>query len=184
MALLGNKQLTVKWGGCLSFDGVNDYVDAGSGASLSPNVFSITMWVNVNTISTQNFMARKAESPYKGWAFYFDPGGRPGFDYFYGDGTSALSQSFISTPVISSGTWYSISVVVNNGSSVQFYLNGYPSGQGVPTQSFIYPPNALRLGSSQSGYYGGYANGKLDDVRIYNRALSAAEVLAIYNSTR
>ena len=39
----------------------------------------------------------------------------------------------------------------------------------------------VKIGTFTSGFY---VNGLIDDVRLYNRALSAAEVLAIYNAER
>jgi hypothetical protein len=68
--------------------------------------------------------------------------------------------------------WHHI-VVVNSAGAVTFYLNGTPDGTATGGMAFD-------VGSIGSGF-GGYFAGKIDDVRVYNRALSATEVADLYN---
>ena len=87
---------------------------------------------------------------------------------------------------LSISTWYHVGIVAN-GSTIQMYLNGAATGSpgsynGTLKTSFT----NIRLGAKPddgtgvSGSTPLFFNGRMDDVRFYNRALSFAEVLALY----
>ena len=82
-----------------------------------------------------------------------------------------------STPSIN--TW-SHWVMVRKDSKVYFYLNGSVTGSATVT-----PPTIVTPANMSIGYNSGYApetfTGAIDDVRIYSRALSAAEVSQLYS---
>ena len=76
------------------------------------------------------------------------------------------------------GNWYHLAVT-RSGNTFQFYINGalvstWGSAVTIPDAN-----GPLTIGAAEGG---GFFNGLIDDVRIYNRALSASEVLGIYNS--
>jgi type II secretory pathway pseudopilin PulG len=82
-------------------------------------------------------------------------------------------------------TWKHIVAVVN-GSSEKYYddgVNFYTYSAGSCLALSI--SRIGQAGASPGGQFNWYPfNGLIDDVRIYNRALSAAEIAAIYNATR
>ena len=66
---------------------------------------------------------------------------------------------------------------------MQLYADGQLQVATIgPTGTRSAPPN-LRLGSIQSGYGGGFLAGTIDDVRLFNRTLSAAEVIGTMSRT-
>ncbi|MDP3948490.1 MAG: LamG domain-containing protein, partial [bacterium] len=81
----------------------------------------------------------------------------------------------------SQNVWYHI-VGVKNGATLTLYVNGSQT-------ETVTVANPKKTGSAPL-YFGRRANGsyaafmQLDDVRIYNRALSAAEIYALYSATR
>jgi Concanavalin A-like lectin/glucanases superfamily len=92
----------------------------------------------------------------------------------------------IGTPngAITTGGWYNVACIRNNG-SLSTYINGSlsisgPEGLTAPTY-----PIPARFGTMSSttfppsNNYNGF-NGRLDEMRVYNRALTAAEILQIY----
>ena len=171
--------------GAISFDGTNDYIDCGKDTSLSPESFTITAWINLRALSTENLVARKAENPYEGWAFFIQGASQPklSFSYFYGNGTTATQQNLAANTNLQVNNWYHIAITVINGNSVRFYLNGALDGERTLTQRFTYPDRSLTIGKSESGYFGGYTNGMIDEIRIYNHILSAEEILAQYKGS-
>ena len=88
--------------------------------------------------------------------------------------------------------WNFVAYVYTNGDRLEkLYSNGVLKGQHTLANSFTIDTapvscNKLWLGSRTcSGcYYGRYFNGILDEVRIYNRALSADEIKALYEATK
>lgn len=80
-------------------------------------------------------------------------------------------------------TWQNITVTFQNG-DIKIYYNGIEKNSKTITQKYIPTNNLpLRIGATQplSGFEYASYKGKIDDIRIYNRALSASEVLQLYN---
>ena len=77
------------------------------------------------------------------------------------------------------GVWYHVAVV-KNSTSFSLYINGVLEDTRSPVPAFVNTDTTnLRLGSFP--LLGSYLNGEIDEVEIYNRALSAADIAAIYN---
>ena len=84
-------------------------------------------------------------------------------------------------PVASAKTWYHVVGVYENSSLRYVYINGalYTSNA---TGENVNSPDNFRIGSRKySGGESEFFDGKIDDVRIYNRLLSASEILQLYN---
>ena len=99
-------------------------------------------------------------------------------------GTQALTNATSNTATNSTGTWYHIALTYNS-TSVILYKNGVgttPVATGAPGVTIT----GIRIGSQANniqGTYVGYAcaDCSLDDLRVYNTALTAAQVQSIYN---
>ena len=76
--------------------------------------------------------------------------------------------------VIQNNTWYLVTITYDM-QNIKFYINGIidkviPLNSSTPISN-----NFVRIGASTSGG-AGFFSGKIDDIRIYNRALSQAEI--------
>ncbi|MEK7389375.1 MAG: LamG-like jellyroll fold domain-containing protein, partial [Elusimicrobiota bacterium] len=67
----------------------------------------------------------------------------------------------------------------SDGAALRLYRNGVLASSAAATGTPLVSTGTLQLGASR---FGESFNGKLDDARMYNRALSAAEVLAVFNA--
>jgi hypothetical protein len=94
-----------------------------------------------------------------------------GFDPYTGGGFFSSGQIFAST-----SQWHHVSMVRSGGDTFTFYMNGVRTPNG--GTMFAAPPTDLTIGS-QNGVR--FFNGAIDDVRIFNRALSSNEVVQVYN---
>jgi len=74
--------------------------------------------------------------------------------------------------------WYHLVVTIDTNSVLSMYVNGNPWQVSFPAtnQGFNIPRAALSIGAFQSNHF----DGSLDDIRIYNHALSASEVQQLY----
>jgi hypothetical protein len=70
-------------------------------------------------------------------------------------------------------------VFTRNGGTGMIYVNGVLAGTNNNMGGNVTSGNLLRIGYPVSSEY--YFQSFIDDVRIYNRALSAAEIAAMYN---
>ncbi len=167
-----------KKGGCLSFDGVDDYVGAPSTSALNftaNGTFSISVWVKPNTLASAWRRGIIVQENYlnSGYRFGFSNGGQPLFWTGQSGGTLELNSS--QNLIINE--WNHLTVAYNNQQAF-IYVNGLQAGNASGT--YAAGLNPTRLGYLVSEYFSGI----FDDIRIYNRALSADEISAIYNATR
>jgi hypothetical protein len=195
-------------GGTLVFDGTNDYIDCGNGPSFQI-VGSITTetWINfssLNNNSDLNLISKYSNaggSNYQGWIMFkstgnyasFGPGGTggPNSNEF---GWLATSNGNFSGALIGSGeqvltnTWYQVVGVFNSSdNSMQLYVNGILKYSAVRTGQ----TSGVLLNASRNICIGAtpnddsrYVQGKIPITKVYNRPLSASEVLQNYNVTK
>ena len=180
-----------KIGGALSFDGVNDYLKL-SKYSLHTN-FSVSFWANptsnTNTFS-ESINANTANLGNHRIILYgsrpqgFPPSSNAGFGISIGKNSiyATAHSSNLYTPILvrqaSFSDWTSFTFIVNNNTPTLFV-------DGELIKNGLNPNKTLHLISNSGfaigkGAYGSY-HGLIDDVRIYDRALSAEEVQALYN---
>lgn len=169
----------------LDFDGINDYIripDSGS-TELDAITFTLEAWINTESVTqTQIIICKRANgdkySNYRLYLKYTDGQLKPGVIF----GTGFTYQYVLSTEGISANEWYHLAGTYD-GSSIKIYVNGELknslSASGNPYQS-----NAdVFIGSySQHDNPTGICfKGKIDEVGIYSRALSASEIAYNYD---
>ncbi len=173
-----NDWITGKVDGALDFSGGDDYVVVSNSASLQiADSLTIAGWVwgdSWGSGSEVDIIARKGTStPVNYQLAIADRQVSLMLDDMDGGG------GIRGATTLNIGEWYHVAGVWD-GSVVRIYLNGVLDNN---------PPDARggNIGTdTRPLYIGGRSgqdllDGRLDDIRIYNRALSAAEILALYN---
>jgi hypothetical protein len=161
-------------GGALSFDGVNDYVQTTLSSNFLP--LTIVVWYkpNVNngerSIVDSDISGQYGQSIIQGYNT-----GDNTIDIEYHDGW--YNSSF----QVNTGTWYFVSGVFISG-KISLYVDDNFIGSQTFTQGSLNGDN-FRIGRHNAGDPQWF-NGLIDEVRIYNRALSDSEIQAIYNATK
>jgi N-acetylneuraminic acid mutarotase len=169
---------TGKIGGALNFDGTNDYVKIGASSVFDLQRISISAWVLSENYSNSGFIFEKTTdgSVNSQYALFFENGLR-----FRNEGGSADDVSF---SVLSVGWLFVTSTY--DGIRKKLFTNGLERNQIFWTGTIPTSPSGVSAigGFSQTSHesWSNYIfNGLIDDVRIYDRALSAEEVQALYN---
>jgi len=162
-------------GGALKFDGTDDYVDCGNDASLDLTAWTIAFWLN----SAQN----------KDWSAYVVKGLDAAENYevlTYGDGhmhmpilfaggNRTMGNTAPGTVVV--GEWAHFTYTYSSTTGRRFYKDGSlifsDAESGTPQLS----TEVLTIGNERPMTR--FTNGTMDDVRIYNRVLTAGQVKAI-----
>ena len=95
---------------------------------------------------------------------------------------SSLNNSFVDqSNQIPINEWVHL-VVTNNGNTTKLYVNGVLEQSYLETFDWVDGANGMYLGGQLfSGSFTQYYNGKIDDFRIYKRAISLNEVVELYN---
>ncbi len=167
---------TGKYGGGLTFDGVNDYLTIPNSASLniSGTGLTLSMWINPQATGGDSVVLGKPwnatmTSPYYQYGIELAGGTVPVF--YVGTTSGVLSASMGSALALNQ--WSNLAVTFN-GSQAQFYVNGTLVTTASLSASITARGNPLRLGADANTQQ--FFKGSLDDVRIYNRALTAQEI--------
>jgi hypothetical protein len=157
------------------FDGAGSYVQLGNPAGLQLQNFTIETWVARSSVSA-------ATGDGNGHAFFMSYGNSGYGFYMLNDGSLGLTKVGISevqpTVTITDTNLHHVAVT-KSGTSVVFYVDGvgYPAPAYDP--GFVFDSSATigGIGNNYSFY------GLVDELSVYNRGLSAAEVQSIYNAS-
>jgi hypothetical protein len=166
----------ISW--CLSFDGVDDYVWLGSPATLNVSNFTIAAWFKtVASPSYQLIYRWRSYGIMLGVPVYTGTTGKCGVAFY--DSASTLYK--VESPQnCNDGNWH-FAVGTYDGQNLKLYVDGILVATTSTTASVYYGSGGVAIGRDGSNN-AGYFNGIIDDVRIYNRALSADEVRQIYKA--
>jgi hypothetical protein len=181
-----------KIGQGMSFDGSNDYVDVGNNSALEIDVpVTISGWIKVNAMPTGGnnnaLIATDLQaSNYSGMVVYLGEDRSIGVGY--GDGGvpgPASRRNKDTSPIISIGSWHHIVGVIEGATEMLIYVDGVDiggiySGTG---DAISYTASNAQIGAA-GAWSSLYFNGLIDDVRIYNRALTFDEIKRLYNLGR
>ena len=172
---------TCKIAGCLVFS--NNYVSVSAAPSIS-SAGTLSAWTSVSSWGT-GYDSVIFKGPGVSWASIdygiFRNSSASQFLGTINDGTNNMSGSGPKSSTITLGQWYHL-VFTWNGTVSKFYTNGIETGSYNWTYSAGARSQNMALGKEVGGSV--YPlNGSIDDVRIYNRALSADEIKQIYQSS-
>ena len=173
----GNEWTAGQIDGALELDGSNDYVNVGDAASLDiTDAITVTAWIKPN--ASQSGYKRLIEKHYaSSWYFGYSSGAN-GLSTYINGGQRALT----STGILTVGEWNHVAFTYDKDAGgtdeVKMYLNGAVRATGNYSSAIGTDNRDIAIGRYKYG--SGYAfNGSIDDVRIYNSALSAEDVAAL-----
>ena len=155
----------------MSFDGSNDYLAPINQPALDGlSAISVSLWFNYSSIGGAKGMIISNNI-----LWYIHLSSATNLDYYNG----SLNNITVST---SANTWYHLGIV-HNGTSLEVWLNGTSLG----TTTVSTPQNNigqnLTIGAYKPGGFNYNWDGKLDEVAIWNTALTSTQIQSIYNAT-
>ena len=164
-----------------SFNGSSDFIDVPDDDALDlTSAITISTWINpVEVEVSSSYVVMKRDDGATGGGSVYSLDYYPGmvrsvFKYPWPGGGYNTILTTGNTP-ITPNEWQHI-VVTWDGATIIVYRNGSSDG----TQAFASQTKASDSPLLIGRYSGYYFNGKIDEVRIYDRALSPSEVMALY----
>ncbi len=174
--------------GAMSFSGSN-FVGTGVNLLEGKSMFSVAFWINVTSFPGPAYQT-SALSQY--WTVFGPSNGYQGYTNTFSaavaSGSNLNAEGTSTTNGYSTGVWYHYVAVYDgtqtgNSNRLKLFINAtqqvlvYDGPE--PATSYV-SGNMLRMASSQGTFFIPALIGILDDVRVYNRALSGAEVAELY----
>jgi hypothetical protein len=168
--LMGDPQwVEGRFGGGLHLDGIDDYVEVSTPLKLNSNQVTTTAWVNLDGPQSEwaGIVVSRAGSTICG--LHYGPGGQVRYNW------NDVTWGWVSGLQMPQQEWFFAAVVIEPAKAT-LYLNKQSAVNAVPhgIEEF---DSTLVIGQDPIG--GRYLRGVVDDVRVFNRSLSAAEVKAM-----
>jgi len=176
-----------KIGQALTFDGVSGYVNMGNPTSLKlTGSATWSAWVKINSCPSGQcvIISKRGFAGDRGWEFYANDS--VGFDIIAVDSADNTNSADRSTVGTYAGVWTHVVGVYNASAlTLDIYINGKNDNSGLGgTVASAQNDSSQNVNIGRRPTDFGYFPGLLDDVRVYNRALSAEEIKRLYNMGR
>ena len=170
-----------KFGFAGAFNGSSSYINTNY--TKSGTAFSFSCWVNLNDTSSRHYIFGDFNSggSDSSCSAYLQVTAGDDLILGVGNGSSPTSSiTLIDGMVGHYGVWTHLGITINGTSGI-IYRNGTPVKTGTFSFSMANGQNPLALGIYSTAAGAGELNGSIDQIRIYDSAISAANVTTLYN---
>jgi Concanavalin A-like lectin/glucanases superfamily len=176
---------------CFTFDGTNSFIAISNSVLLQPTNLTIEAWIRFSGLDSSGssapgdqyivFKQNSRSGDFEG--FDLGKGRTGGVDYFrfIVTSSSGVSAEIHSATLISTGVWYHVAAV-RGSNFTQIYINGQLERQTNVSFAQDYGNLPVYFGTTGQNFWDHRFKGNLDEVTIYNRALSSNEIAAIYSA--
>lgn len=172
--------------GYLIFDGSNDYADCNLDFGFDSTISAtISLWLRTNNLSQRGGILGKAGL--SNWEWTLSQGiDSSGIFFWYWKVDSNVNLSLSVDNFFESNIWKKVDLVWSHTSNtLTFYSNGIGITSATPsTSSFQNRASNISLGYTYNIFNNNYWAGQVGSVLLYQRALSAQEILQNYNATK
>ena len=168
-----------------SFDGINDLISIPDKPiwTLGTKPFTVALWVKLRQIKGRDpFIGHDEGSGERNkWIFWYDARGHdkprgPALRFHINSPSLRPTDTVFSPWNPTVGEWYHVAVTRSNN-SYSLFINGKNVASENDDNNIPDPNYPLTIGKAEAYYL----NGLIDDVRIYNRALSETEIKKLFN---
>lgn len=158
----------------LTLDGTNDYAEVADNNLLDlTQSLTVMTWIRPNSLPSSGLMTILSKD--ENYKFHITSAGR--INWWWNNSSGATRQ-FDSTVAISANVWTHVAIVYEAGSQ-RIVINGVERGTRNYNETLIANSNPLHFGGDQL-FAGREFDGLIDEIKIYNRALSTEEINGYY----
>ncbi len=171
--------------GALTFDGVDDYVDVGDPIDGSLDFgagrdFSLSVWFKTSMPLSERgfFVCKRAYGILPGYDFYIHSG-----MIFARICDDTYGPDARTTELFNDGLWHHATAVYDRDGVITIYVDGIikaTSGGSIASLGSVDNSEPFTIGDRNDSSHHYYFEGNLDDVRVYDKALSAEQVYEVY----
>jgi polyhydroxybutyrate depolymerase len=164
--------------GALEFDGINDYVETGFVLDPANSAFSVFAWIQGGAPGQVIISQADGDGIGETWL---------GADALGGNLMTGIRPPSVRSPTppmvsdfnITDSQWHHVGIVVMSNGVRYLYADGVRVAFDVQSNNLPSSNGGLYFGTNKNFEAGSFFSGLIDDVRIYNRALTAEEISAL-----
>jgi len=159
--------------GAFVLDGSNDYILVNSQANiLSKTAYTKIAFIYISNFSTvNNIISGGFSGQHAFWMFGTDK---------LNAGHNGAWNTVVGATSLSLNTWYFAAVTYSDSTGWKLYLNGREDGTSASTTTFT-GNQEIVIGAYSSG---NNFTGRISNIQVYNRALTATEIFQNYHATK
>lgn len=162
------------------FDGVDDYLEVADNALLDiGSELTVAAWIKVDALPPAlTTIVSKDEN----FEFHLTDTGQVNW-WWQNSGGTARQITTAGNAIDPGLGWHHIAIVYSQSAGSQtIYVNGVVRGTAAFSEALMTNTDPLQIGSDQN-FAGRYFDGQIDEVYVYDRALSAADINTLMNQT-
>jgi len=165
----------------LIMDGSGDYVNMGDVLDIGTDDFSVFAWIYITTLQYQGVVSKEASAGTDNWHMVID-GYNKLSGRLYIDAVTLTDGVSFGGDALSANTWYHVGITYDRSSVATGYVNGVaePNTRDISAGDGNTFDNSDSFVIGGRNSQGGFA-GHIAQVGVYNKVLSASEVLTQYN---
>lgn len=183
----GTLNSTGKYGNSVSVNGGGQYVNYGDKAAHDLTLpFTISTWINIAKLpsvkgANETIISKYNFAPNRQWTLEI---GTSDEMYFWKSHNGTNGEYLVSDHTFTSadvGVWRQVGITIDAAGTYRFFVDGEQVGSGTVTNTTIYTSSSninMWVGARNTGP--NYFEGKIDEVRLYKRALDASEMKKLY----
>ncbi|WJJ98177.1 choice-of-anchor D domain-containing protein [Algibacter luteus] len=159
------------------FDGAVDYIDIEDNLDLNPTEFTVSAWIKKNlTTLNASILSKRNAANSEGYDLRINALGR--LEFTLNGGAAALTSSV----AIPANEWHQVAVIYDNGTAT-LYIDGVPdtSATGLPAPVATSQKFLIAAADGWDPNTTDYFGGNIDEVRVWDRALSVDQLRYIMN---
>jgi hypothetical protein len=169
----------------VAFDGTDDFVALGNSSDLAPSSITISTWIKVTgSVNTYNYIVSRAGSTYGSYHLRYTSANK--FNVHLGFASSQFKNDITSSSTYTLTDWHHVAFTYDQ-TNVKLYVDGVEEYSAAETRAIHYTAGSAGTDThiGKTGGTLGYpspSEGLIDEVAIFNTALSGANITSIYNS--
>jgi type II secretory pathway pseudopilin PulG len=164
----------------LSFDGTTAYAEVPRDDRLDlTSQITITAWIYKRTVSGEDNIIIKGNNPTAAANYYFRTSGD---ELVFGFANGSVKSVTTTSANLATNTWTHVAGSIDGATgTIAIYKNGSLSWSATVAGVLAANNDAIKIGKTDTGEY---FDGRIDDLRIYDKVLTAAQITAIMNGQK
>jgi len=167
-----------------TFNGTNSNIGIPSNNKYD-NIRTISLWVSIDSFTGNPMIAGRHSNggSRDGWGLWISGGSSTMF-FFANDSDSGVGSITVGASLATSTTYHvAVTFGYGLGDDITSYLNGVEQATTTASEPWGYNNQNIAIGEGIDTFWDNF-DGVLDDIRFYDTALTATQVLALYNESK